>query len=347
VSSLPVIVQKLPAGRARLQCRFPMPFWKEARVTLRNLSGRPLGKVDASVAVGPNTMPEVRGLYFTTLHRKGETTYGRDWQLYDSPGAGWFVGVVQSMQYEHYCEGNEHFYIDGAISPQINGTGSEDYYLGCFWPNRQYSSPFATCAGDIMAEGGGQQKGAYAIRSMDARIQHGGMSDIRSNYRSLAFCYLRRQPAMRETDFLDVGNAASERAHAYSATDSEATGVVTGRPEGDYFETSDDQDGRRHRRGEITFEAAVDPQNSGVRLRRRLDQAGLPQTAEVYVDGAYAGAWRHACQNEYLRWYDSDFDLPAKLTRGKGLLGLRLVVIEGPDSGAFTDFNYRVFCFEK
>ena len=152
---------------------------------------------------------------------------------------------------------------------------------------------------------------------------------------------------MRETDFLDVGNAASERAHAYSAADSEPTGVVTGRPEGDYFQTSDDQDGRRHRRGEITFEAAVDPQNSGIRLRRRLDQAGLPQTVEVHVDGAYAGNWRHACQNEYLRWYDSDFDLPAKLTRGKGLLALRLVVIEGPDSGAFTDFNYRVFCFEK
>jgi hypothetical protein len=363
MASLPVTVQKLASGRARLHCRFPMPFWKEARVTLRNLSGQPLGKVDARVAVGINATPEARGLYFTTLYHKGETTYGRDWPLYDSPGTGWFVGVVQSMQYEHYCEGNEHFYIDGAISPQINGTGSEDYYLGCFWPNRQYSSPFATCAGDIMAEGGGQQKGAYAIpssyarfhleapipffRSIDARIQHGGMSDIRSSYRSLGFCYLRRQPAMRETDFLDVGNTTSERAHAYAAADSELTGTVTGRPEGDYFETSDDEDGRRHRRGEITFEAAVDPQNSGVRLRRRLDQAGLPQTAEVYVDGTYAGTWRHAYQNEYLRWYDSDFDLPAQLTRGKGLLALRLVVIESPDSGAFTDFNYRVFCFEK
>lgn len=361
VASLPLTVQKSPSGRVRLHCSFPMPFWREARITLRNLSGQPLGKVDAKVAVGSNPVPEARGLYFTTLYRKGETTYGRDWPLYDSPGTGWFVGVVQSMQYEHYCEGNEHFYVDGAISPQINGTGSEDYYLGCFWPNRQYSSPFAVCAGDIMAEGGGQ-KGAYAIpssyarfhleapipffRSMDARIQHGGMSDIRSNYRSLAFCYLRRRPAMRETDFLDVGNATSERAHVYSAMGSELTGILTGRPEGDYFESSEDQDGRRHRRGEIAFETAIDPQNSGVRIRRRLDQAGLPQTAEVYVDGAYAGTWRHACQNEYLRWFDSDFDLPVKLTRGKGLLALKLVVVDGPDSGVFTDFGYRVFCFE-
>ncbi len=363
VASLPVTVQKLPAGRARFHCSFPMPFWTAARIALRNLSGKPLGKIDASVAVGSDASPEARGLYFTTLYHKGETTYGRDWPLYDSPGTGWFVGVVQSMQYGHYCEGNEHFYVDGSISPQINGTGSEDYYLGCFWPNRQYSSPFATCAGDIMAEGGGEQKGAYAIpssyarfhleapipffRSMDARIQHGGMSDIRSSYRSLAFCYLRRRPSMRETDFLDVGSAASERLHRYAAVDSEPTGIVNARPEGDYFETSEDQDGRRHQRGEIAFDVAVDPKNSGVRIRRRLDQAGLPQTADVYVDGAFAGTWRYACQNEHLRWFDSDFDLPAKLTRGKGLLALKLVVVNGPDSGAFTDFHYRVFCFEN
>jgi len=363
VASLPVTVQKLPAGRVRLHCSFPMPFWREARIALRNQSGQRLGKVDARVVVGSNAGSEARGLYFTALYHKGETTYGRDWPLYDSPGTGWFVGVVQSMQNEHYCEGNEHFYVDGAISPQINGTGSEDYYLGCFWPNRQYTSPFATCAGDIMAEGGGQQKGAYAIsssyarfhleapipffRSMDARIQHGGMSNIRSNYRSLAFCYLRRRPAMRETDFLDVGNATSEKAHRYAALDSEPTGTLTGRPEGDYFETSEDQDGRRHRRGEITFEAAIDPHNSGVRVRRRLDQAGLPQAADVYVDGAFAGTWRHAYQNEYLRWFDSDFDLAAKHTRGKGSLALKLVVVDGPDSGAFTDFHYRVFCFER
>jgi hypothetical protein len=363
VASLPVAVQKLDACRARLRCRFPMPFWGEARVALVNRSGKPLGKVEATVVTGPNSTPEASGLYFTTLYHKGETTYGRDWPLYDSPGTGWFVGVVQSMQFEHYCEGDEHFYIDGAVSPQINGTGSEDYYLGCFWPNRPYNSPFALCAGDIMVEGGGQQKGAYAIpssyarfhleapipffRSMDARIQHGGMSDIRSNYRSLAFCYLRRRPAICQTDFLDVGNTTSERAHSYSAAGSELTGIVAGRPEGDYFDTSEDQQGRRHRSGVIAFDLAIDPQNNGVRIRRRLDQSGLPQSAEVYVDGVYAGTWRHPYQNESLRWFDSDFDLPPDLTRGREKLALRLVVVDGPDSGEFTDFSYSVFCFGK
>lgn len=361
VASLPVSVRKLPGGRVRVHCRFPMPFWRNARIVWRNLSGKSLGRVDARVVVAPHSIPQDKGAYFTAIYRQGETVYGRDWAFYDGLGTGWFVGVVQSMQHGHYCEGNEHFYIDGAISPQINGTGTEDYFLGCFWPNREYSSPFATNAGDILVEGGGTQSGAYAtptsyarfhleapipfFRSIDARIQHGGMSDVRSSYRSLAFCYLRRWTALRETDFLDVGNPGSEEAHAYSARESRLTGPIKARPEGEYFDTDETEEGRTHDRGTIQFTLAIEPRNAGVRLRRRLDQAGLPQAAEVYVDGHYAGIWRHGYQNKNLRWFDSDFDLSESLTRGKTKLALKLVVVEGKDAGPLTDFNYRVFCF--
>lgn len=362
VASLPVTVRKTSEGRAEMRCCFPMPFWREARITCCNLSDRPLGPLHAKVIVGPNTIPERRGTCFTTLYRKGETAYRRDWPLFDSPGTGWFVGVVQSMQGEHYCEGNEHFYVDGAISPQINGTGTEDYYLGCFWPNVVYSSPFAMCSQDIQREGGSMAD-AYRIpssyarfhleapipffRSIDARIQHGGMSDIRSNYRSLAFCYLRARPGVRETDFIDVGNPASEGMHRYAAEGSELTGPITARPEGEYFETSETEDGRRHAGGEITFTVAIDPKNAGVRLRRRLDQAGLPQAADVYVDGEHAGRWTHAFQNPHLRWFDSDFDIHGRHTQGKSALAIRLVVAAGRDLGSYCDFSYRVACFEE
>lgn len=363
VTSLPITVRKLPGGRVRLGSAWPMPFWSDARIALRNASRKPLGPVKARLVVGPNEVPENRGTHFVTLYRKGETTYGRDWTLFDSPGTGWFVGVVQSMQTGHYCEGDEHFTIDKAVSPQINGTGSEDYYLGCFWPNMIYNSPFALCTSDIQAEGGGTQDGAYAIpssyarfhleapipffRQIDARIEHGGLSDIRSNYRSLAFCYLRRRPGLRQTDFIDVGSAVGERAHGYTATASELTGPVTARPEGDHFDTAETADGRRHTGGEISFNVAIDPGNAGVRLRRRLDQGGGPQAAEVYVDGAFAGRWVYAYQNEHLRWFDSDFDIHPRHTRGKSALEVKLVVVSGPGWGVFTDFAYEVACLAE
>jgi hypothetical protein len=66
----------------------------------------------------------------------------------------------------------------------------------------------------------------------------------------------------------------------------------------------------------------------------------------VYVDGEYAGTWTHADENPHLRWYDSDFDLHPRLTRGKDRLNVRLEILSGDGHGAFTDFRYEAFAFE-
>jgi len=83
-----------------------------------------------------------------------------------------------------------------------------------------------------------------------------------------------------------------------------------------------------------------------VRLRRRLDQGSPRQTADVYVDGDYAGRWYHGYANDHLRWFDSDFDIHPQHTRGKNVLALKLVVDTTDGRGAFTDFNYCAYCFE-
>ncbi|HUU96037.1 MAG TPA: hypothetical protein VM487_09865, partial [Phycisphaerae bacterium] len=55
----------------------------------------------------------------------------------------------------------------------------------------------------------------------------------------------------------------------------------------------------------------------------------------------------HGYHNEHLRWFDSDFDIHPNHTRGKGSLAVELVVKTGDERGVFTDFNYRVYCFES
>jgi len=69
--------------------------------------------------------------------------------------------------------------------------------------------------------------------------------------------------------------------------------------------------------------------------------------AAVYVDGKYAGRWCHGYQDEHLRWFDSDFDIHPKRTRGKDSLALKLVANTTEGRGAFPDFNYHVYCFES
>ena len=371
--SLPLDVEKLEDGRVRLPCRFPMAFWESAEITIVNRSQHRLAPVRAEILVGPNPIPRGEGTYFTTMYHDGETVYGHDWLLFEGTGSGWYAGTVQSMLYQHYCEGDEHFYLDGAISPQINGTGSEDYYLACFWPNLDFDMPFGCVAGDAAIEGGGYLMGFYKVPSsysryhleapipfysgISAKIQHGGLSNILSQYRSIAFVYLSRRVRLVQTDFLNVGNLQSEKAHGYAFTGNAPAEKLAASPEGDFFETTVTEDGRYHEGGTISFTVAIDPQNQGVRLRRRLDQEVPCQGAKVFVDGAYAGTWYWGYRNEHLRWYDQDLDLPPDLTRGKSSLEIRLEClplpnIQIPESSAklnhpnavFTDFSYTVFC---
>jgi hypothetical protein len=105
--------------------------------------------------------------------------------------------------------------------------------------------------------------------------------------------------------------------------------------------------GRTHTGGEINFTVAIDPDNDGVRLRRRLDQNSPRQVADVYVDGRFADTWYHPDQNPYLRWFDSDFDLRADLTRGRPNLNVRLTPRKSHGYGDFNDFRYEVLVFES
>ena len=153
---------------------------------------------------------------------------------------------------------------------------------------------------------------------------------------------------IHKTDFIDVGNSTSEKAHEYRATQSGAVVSVEAYPEGENFETLSKDEGRYHRKGEITFKVSIDPDNQGVRLRRRIDQSIPQQKAKVYIDGKYAGCWYYGYQNEYLRWFDLDFDIHPDYTRGKSSLNVKLV-IEPKDKTnieAFTDFTYTVFCYD-
>ncbi|MCC6126994.1 MAG: DUF2961 domain-containing protein [Pirellulales bacterium] len=355
VRALPVKVELLPEGRIRLTCYFRMPFWRKASIALMNPKSphaKAFGPINAEVRLIPQRYAEDETGYFCALYRDGRTEMARDWLFFDAAGTGRFVGAVQTMQGGHYCEGDEHFSVDGAGMPQINGTGTEDYYLACYWPNRNFNLPFAGCVGDIKQQPGAACYYRFHLEApipfynlLDARIEHGGASNIVSDYRSLGFCYLRKRPVLRQTDFLDVAGEASERAHGYRATRSMPTEDLEASYEGGAAGTMIRDRGRTHEGGEIAFTVAIDPDNRGVRLRRRLDQASPRQSAEVYVDGKYAGRWYHADRNPYLRWFDAEVDLPGELTRGKTELKIRLAVEQKPGYGHFTDYRYDVLTF--
>ena len=102
----------------------------------------------------------------------------------------------------------------------------------------------------------------------------------------------------------------------------------------------------------IQFAVKTSPDNHGVILRRRLDQATFGQRAEVLVNGASAGIWLTPGDNTSKRWVDSDFTIPASLTAGKSRLAIELRVLpsDGVPQGiaeGWTDFRYLVYSITR
>jgi len=363
MKSLPLSVEKQSNGKVKLSCFFPMPFFKNVSIILFNKSPNIHGSVKSKVTIDKKAYPKDQTGYFTTFYHKGITEYGRDWLFYESPGTGWFIGAVQASSHEHYCEGNEHFYIDNNSTPQINGTGTEDYYLACFWPSINFNTPFAGSVGDIRILSGGNPFADYKIpsryyrfhlempipyyNSIDARIQHGGGSNKESYYGTISYLYHRSRPVLYETDYLEATNTASADFHNYKTTGTYKGASLEGNYEGNYLYTIVADSGLYHTEGQISFNIALNPDNNGVRIRRRSDQRISRQKADVYVNDNFAGTWYDPQSNDILRWYDSEFDIHPKFTKNQKSVNIKLIVNKSNNMYNFTDFNYRIFCFEK
>ena len=99
--------------------------------------------------------------------------------------------------------------------------------------------------------------------------------------------------------------------------------------------------------GSSEFTVKIDPANRGVRLRRRLDKSVNLQQANVYVDGRRIEErpWYtvdHDKTYRDIRWVDSDFEIPAKYTRGKRRITLKIENAKGTGK-PWNEFRYWVF----
>ncbi len=122
---------------------WPMPYARSAVVELVNSADRPV-TVDTRLRWRPvpgnaSGLAEHGDLgYFHATSRRGEVQSGRDWVLLDTQGRGKVVGVSQTMRGRRfdsltqrgYLEGDERAYVDGARTPALHGTGTEDFYEG-------------------------------------------------------------------------------------------------------------------------------------------------------------------------------------------------------------------------
>jgi hypothetical protein len=344
---------------------WPMPYAEDAKVELYNGSDEPIEAGDAAVTVSHDSRwaqalsPHGEAGRFHATSRRAHTTTGRDWVFLDTTGRGRFVGVSHTAagdastgNIRNYLEGDERVYVDGSRTPQIHGTGSEDFYEAGWYFNRgAFSDPTNGHAAEETREAGCAQQcdSAYRLTIGDAvafgsglrfGIEHGPGDDEPATYGSTAFSYQQPHFSLQRTDVLDVGDGASERAHGYSGGGDAAPWTLAGTFEGDDDGILQSDDGRASS-APVEFSLAVERANEGVRLRRLSDQEQPCQAGRVLVDGRAAGTWQQPLRNPHHRWLEDTFELPAALTADRRVLHIRLEPLAG--APAWQAARYEAF----
>ncbi|MGB8473147.1 MAG: glycoside hydrolase family 172 protein [Candidatus Acidiferrum sp.] len=196
-----------------LNCFFPMPFQKHARITLTNEGQQRAGAIYWNIDLRAYKSPlPADTLYFHAQYRQATPNKalpenktnldGKDNYVWmKATGRGHFAGVTMSVIENKdgwWGEGDDMFFVDGEKLPSINGTGSEDYFLGA-WDFG--GKPFAYGLFGAPIVGAELQGGRWSVyrfhldspipftKSLRATIEHGHANDRGDNYYSVAYWY--------------------------------------------------------------------------------------------------------------------------------------------------------------
>jgi hypothetical protein len=203
---------------------FPMPFQKHARITITNEGSH---KVDAfyfNIDYRAYSKPLQQDLlYFHAQYRQAAPAQGwtNQWRSNGDPlvdgkknlngegnyvwmeatGRGHFAGVTMSVlqnQDGWWGEGDDMFFVDGEPTPSINGTGSEDYFLGA-WSFGGHTVSYDLYGAPVVGqEVAGGRTSVYRFhldspipftKSLRATIEHGHANHRSDNYFSVAYWY--------------------------------------------------------------------------------------------------------------------------------------------------------------
>lgn len=185
---------------AGLTCRFPMPYYRSARLTLTQRTQQTVrieSKVDCSFQPPPCSPPRGR---FHAQYREASTVAGRPYVILEAQGRGHYVGaamVLLGQESLQFLEGDERVYIDGEKEPSLQGTGTEDYFNAGWYFLR---GPFATFfAGAPVLQAGKSRVAAYRWQISDTvpfrknirvELEHGLQNTTPGcTYQSVAFWY--------------------------------------------------------------------------------------------------------------------------------------------------------------
>ena len=366
VAALPSGITDDGAGNLDVSLYWPMPFTAGARLELVSADGAPTVPVSWSVRYQPFTdPPNWVGTFHANYTAIPHPRPGSDMTFLDYRGSGKLVGTVINFgAVGGTLEGDPHIYLDDSRTPQIAGTGTEEWGMGGDYWNfgKQTTLPLAGLPSADHNPPGAAVDGAAEYRFLIADSipfanhivvswEHGAVDDSTEPYRATMLWYGNPRPTAVRGDQVLPGDAASAAAHDYHASAAGSYPLTSGyeftvpRPEasGTVVTTS--------RQAGFTMSLRAD--NVGAFLRRTLDSCVANQRATVLVDGRFAGTWYNAGASPRTGhgtdrcWRDDDFPLPRSLTAGKSSITITIVAetTSSPPNTVWTAASYSLFSF--
>jgi len=143
IKSIPINVN--PTGA--LNCYFPMPFRKHAKITIENRNPNQWDEFYYSITVDEDQVGKEEAYFHAKFRRTNPLKYMDDYLVIDGiKGKGHYVGTQMCWQQNNsgwWGEGEIKAFIDGDDKfPSYCGTGTEDYFGGAFCYDGNYSAPF-------------------------------------------------------------------------------------------------------------------------------------------------------------------------------------------------------------
>ncbi len=224
VESLPIAVG---INSRALNCYWPMPFQRHARVELVNNSLRSIRRVYYNIDYELGPMPPDQGLFHALYRRDrelrsqshtGNTTGADNYVILDTAGTGHYVGCalfIDAQPGGWWGEGDDMIFIDDDATPSIIGTGSEDYFCNAWGYNESFSYPFYGAPLLEKRADGGSFTTVYRWHIADpvrfrqrlrVTIEHLFGGSAVNDYSSVAYWYQTEPIAQRELLPFDQDN---------------------------------------------------------------------------------------------------------------------------------------------
>jgi hypothetical protein len=170
VNSLAVVVNPMSA----LNCYWPMPFRKHARITFTNEGDKDLGLMTYQITYAKGGIPENTAYFHAQWRRATVDTSHPEYTILDGvKGKGKYVGTFLAWTQLHsgwFGEGEVKFFVDGdGRFPTICGTGTEDYFGGSYGFPEVYTTAYVgnTLDNKGAADGGPRKWSLYRWHIMD------------------------------------------------------------------------------------------------------------------------------------------------------------------------------------